>query len=332
LLKWEEQRMEQLKPLFENVPIALLDKDYSMLRAHLLNLKVAGINLREYFTENNHEVYNCIKLIKINNVNSYALALFKAGNKLEFQENFQMLVGIGKDKTSLRNLINKMLAVADGQNTFEYSLRSFTMQGDTLDLVYNYSVIPNIDDFSIVLESVVDVTGFKKAEEAMAFSATHDHLTHLPNRVLFDESLKSAIYRVKRTKQPMALLYLDLDNFKTINDNFGHEIGDLLLIEVSKRMQLLIREDDLAARIGGDEFAIILNRCSKRTDIDEVASRLLIFIASPYKIHAYDIHITVSIGITLCPERGTSPTELTRNADAALYKAKVFGKNTFRYL
>lgn len=164
--------------------------------------------------------------------------------------------------------------------------------------------------------------------EAMAF---YDQLTGLPNRKLFLDRLIHAIHRQQRTQRPFALLYIDLDGFKLINDTLGHQIGDRLLEEIASRLAFNIRKSDTAARIGGDEFTVLLMDIEPPTDVGLLARNLLGELAKPVTIENHTLTTTVSIGITLCPHDGRDAERLLNNGDLAMYRAKNLGKNNVQF-
>jgi diguanylate cyclase (GGDEF)-like protein len=168
------------------------------------------------------------------------------------------------------------------------------------------------------------------SEEKYRVLAHRDPLTGLPNRVLFAELLEHAIAHAERSQSKFALLFLDVDNFKTINESLGHRLGDQLLIEVGKRLQSLLPECDAIARIGGDEFNIILTR-SEGMPIDLTAQRMIDAFAEPFVLSADSVYVGVSIGIALYPTDGTKAEALQSNADAALHKAKEQGRGILRF-
>ena len=176
-----------------------------------------------------------------------------------------------------------------------------------------------------------DISKIKKTEEELRFLAHHDPLTKLPNRLLFDERFEHALEQCHRNKERVALLYLDLDRFKEINDTFGHLYGDLLLQEVAKRLKKLLRKEDMVARISGDEFVVILEHVKSDYDAAQIAQKILDEISRPMILDPYEVSITLSIGITVCPEDGDSSTVLFKNADTALYKAKELGRNNYEF-
>jgi diguanylate cyclase (GGDEF)-like protein len=159
--------------------------------------------------------------------------------------------------------------------------------------------------------------------------ATHDSLTGLPNRKLFMDRLELSAAYASRYQQRIALIFLDLDNFKTINDTLGHPTGDELLKKVSSRLKQVVRSSDTLARIGGDEFTTIIQRVLEPQNAAVVARKLMKEFSQPYWLGGEKYFVTASIGITLCPDDGTTPEELIEKADAAMYRAKQSGRNRF---
>lgn len=172
-----------------------------------------------------------------------------------------------------------------------------------------------------------DVTEKRKLEQRIAYQANFDSLTDLPNRHLFQDRLSRAIGHAHREGSLVALLYLDVDYFKNINDRMGHPFGDRVLVELGKRLKSIVRETDTIARIGGDEFAVILCDLHDRSEALVLGRRLMIEAAMPFRIDGSRADLTVSIGVALYPEDGTDATTLIRNADIALYQVKREGRN-----
>jgi diguanylate cyclase (GGDEF)-like protein len=171
----------------------------------------------------------------------------------------------------------------------------------------------------------------RASREALHYLAYHDALTRLPNRALFYDRLRQALARASRSGQMVVLLYLDLDNFKEINDTFGHDTGDLLLQEVASRLAGCLRPIDTAARIGGDEFTIILQDMAQPADATRVAEKILDLLAQPFTIQGKQLSITASIGLSTCPANDADLEEIIRQADLAMYRSKDTGKNSFRW-
>lgn len=172
-----------------------------------------------------------------------------------------------------------------------------------------------------------DITARKMAEERMQHLALHDALTDLPNRVLLSERIEQAVLRAQRDKTRLGLMYFDLDKFKPINDNFGHEVGDLLLQAVSQRVRDCVRASDTVARIGGDEFVVLLSMLDDDGDAMRVAEKIRAALNEPFSVAGHVFGISSSIGLALYPEHGLDESTLTRNADAAMYQAKTLGRN-----
>lgn len=176
-----------------------------------------------------------------------------------------------------------------------------------------------------------DVTAERRKEETIWKQAHYDHLTGLPNRKMFHEALEQAMETASSNGRCMALIFLDLDYFKEVNDSLGHDVGDELLQEVARRLRRAVREHDLVARLGGDEFTLILKNADMPKNVEEVCRRVLKTLAEPYIFGEHSIMVSASLGVTVFPRDGSSVTELLQNADLAMYAAKDAGRNQFRH-
>jgi diguanylate cyclase (GGDEF)-like protein/PAS domain S-box-containing protein len=178
-----------------------------------------------------------------------------------------------------------------------------------------------------VAVTVRDITARKATEEQILFHATHDVLTGLPNRGLFDDRLATALKHCARHEETLAVLFLDLDRFKIINDTLGHTIGDTLLVALSRRLRAAVRAEDTVARMGGDEFIFILRGLRNADDAVKPAQKILEAIRPPFHVGGHELHVTASIGISLYPADGPGPDQLLKCADMALYRAKEHGRD-----
>jgi len=176
---------------------------------------------------------------------------------------------------------------------------------------------------------VNEISERKQAEERIRLLAYHDELTGLPNVRLGKDRVANAIALARRNKTTVALLYLDLDDFKEINDSHGHSIGDQVLIKTAERMTHCVRETDTVARIGGDEFIIVLNQAGEKTAIIKSVEKIITTLTGSLRISGQDLYISVSIGIALYPDHGQTPDDLIKNADEAMYLVKRKGKNKY---
>ena len=176
----------------------------------------------------------------------------------------------------------------------------------------------------------LDVTDQRRNQQLVAHMAQHDPLTDLPNRMLFHDRLKTALAQVKRGGM-MAVHYLDLDNFKPVNDSFGHQAGDELLVGVASRIRRSVREHDTIARLGGDEFAILQTSIRRPDDAAILAGRLLGALADPFPVSGRDVRVGLSIGIAVAPDDGLTSDDLLIKADSALYHSKSNGRGCFNF-
>ena len=187
------------------------------------------------------------------------------------------------------------------------------------------------DNIAFALDNFDRADEKTRADERIEYLASHDSLTGLPNRDMFNRLLHSAMADAWRRQLQFALLFIDLDRFKIINDSLGHEAGDALLAEIASRLRQNLGPGDIVARLGGDEFVVILEYSAGRGDIEGTAGRLLAAVSQPVRLSGYECHATASIGIAIFPEHGSDVHTLTKNADMAMYLAKEDGKNNFRF-
>ena len=176
-----------------------------------------------------------------------------------------------------------------------------------------------------------DITQRKESQERIQYLAHYDSLTGLPNRILLADRMKIAIGNAARYSKRLALLFVDLDRFKLVNDSLGHEIGDKLLKVAAERMQSTIRHIDTISRLGGDEFIVLLSQIAAAEDAARVAEKLIAAVSQPYRIEEHELLLTASVGISIYPDSGTEANSLLRNADASMYSAKEAGRNRYRF-
>ena len=182
-----------------------------------------------------------------------------------------------------------------------------------------------------VIEAAHDITELKQTQNKLKFQAEHDSLTGLPNRVLFIDRIKQSINNAKRYHEKIAVLFIDLDHFKEVNDSLGHGIGDVLLEIVSQKLNSVIRQSDTVARLGGDEFAIIINHFNHIDVVTSVVQNIMHVLNKPLSIQEHEIYASLSIGISIYPNDGLDADTLIKNADAAMYKVKNSGRNNYQF-
>ncbi len=220
-------------------------------------------------------------------------------------------------------------------------LQCFDCQSLLSDQYYEFKFIAHGEDKVLVI--ITNISDYKNAEKKANYLAYHDSLTNLPNRYLFNDRLQQAITYVEREKKLLAILFLDLDNFKQINDTIGHKAGDQLLRSVADRLMKSVRATDsithlskvesesMVARLGGDEFTIMLGKIGNIEEPAIVAARILEMLTEPFIIGVHELYITASVGIAIYPFDGKDLEALLINADVAMYQAKKMGKNSYQY-
>jgi diguanylate cyclase (GGDEF)-like protein/PAS domain S-box-containing protein len=233
-----------------------------------------------------------------------------------------------EDRERMRHYVGN--TVAGGSNSAEY--RIVRPDGEIRWLFDRSRVITGESGRKLRVDGLAsDITQFKQQQEQLYKAAHHDALTGLPNRSLMQERLQRALARHERGGEALAVLFIDIDRFKTINDSLGHKVGDMVLCEVARRLEQSLRVDDIVARLGGDEFVVILPHLAHDGSVAGVAQKLNQAIAPPIRTDDNPIHCTASIGISLFPRDGDSVEAMLKNADTAMYEAKRAGRNTFRY-
>ena len=278
------------------------------------------------------------------NTNEAVLITDSQARIMEVNDAFTRITGfekeevIGKRPTVLRSYRNSK---RNHMQIWKSILRNGGWQGELWDRRKNgeiypvwLSIGPVRDDANAVSHYVAiasDISAMKKTEERLEHLAHHDSLTNLPNRVLFSDRLMQAVALARRNKKMIAVMLLDLDRFKEVNDTLGHRLGDQLLVEVSRRLRYGIREADTISRLGGDEFAVILSEISDIGSAAQIAQHFIYTVSEPFEIEGHEIYITTSIGITIYPADSDDVEPLLKNADTAMYYAKSRGKNNFQF-
>ncbi len=205
-------------------------------------------------------------------------------------------------------------------------------RGATVDINESAAAIRDAEGRITGLVLVLhDVSKARRLSQQMSFQATHDALTGLPNRACLTEHLQTSLKAAAADGGSLAVMFIDLDRFKVVNDTLGHDVGDQLLREVARRLKACVREGDMVSRLGGDEFVIVTRSVGHRAAVQQMAARLLQAFLEPFHVGASEFFTSASIGITLFPENGTSSEALLKNADATMYRVKAQGKNNYGF-
>lgn len=262
---------------------------------------------------------------------------------LEANEAFQQMLGRGeeelhaqslsdfthpddikKDSRALNELLNGKRANYQVEKRYLHKNGSMVWGNSIVSLVRGLE-----DEPEFFIGMVEDITKRKEYEEQIRFQAYHDALTQLPNRLAFSEKLNAAAIEAENTNEKLAVLFIDLDGFKKVNDTWGHDTGDLLLQEVAARLLKCVKPDDIVARMGGDEFTMILPNLMGGDYPIEVADAILITLNQSFILSGHPVSVGASVGISLYPDHGEDASTLMKHADMAMYKAKESGKNRY---
>lgn len=248
------------------------------------------------------------------------------------------------DLDAARNLFNERRTGERASRNVELRVRSrrvrtadrpFQTQTVWMDLTAQGRYFPpderSRENFVGTYGTARDISERKEAEQVINFQAYHDLLTHLPNRALLKDRLSLAITQAQRNKRRLAVMFLDLDRFKIVNDTLGHTMGDRLLKAVANRLQGCLRGGDTLSRFGGDEFTLLLPEVRTRDDIVVIASKILDKLAAPFVIDGHELFVGASIGVAMYPEAGDSVESLIQSADIAMYHVKGRGKNGYQF-
>jgi len=267
---------------------------------------------------------------KLVSVNKQLKQLWKLSDKQFKQTNtWQVIFAMVRQVSNKKEFIESVRLHNDDNNMQSFSEVSL-VDGRTFER-FSAPLFDEQKTFVGRFWSFRDITQRKMADDNIWLQANFDSLTDLPNRLMFKERLTFEIKKSARNGKKIALLFLDLDRFKEVNDSMGHDVGDQLLVEVGARLKRCVRDVDMVARLGGDEFTIILSDLDNLSAIDRIANTILSSLATPFILSGQPHYISTSIGITFSPDDGVDDMELLKNADQAMYHAKALGRNNFQY-
>ncbi len=317
------------RSLFEDSPIPLYEEDFSSIKTEIDQFKSMGVkNFHEFFSSNQDIVSQLMEKIIVINVNQAAIRLFSASTKENLIDNFQNI--FLPESVPINGEIYASIAEGELQGLGEVHYKDFL--GNNIYTVLRLSIAPGYEEtWEKVFISIIDITERKNNESYLEYLSTHDQLTGVANRSLLYDRLSHALAHAKRDQKMIAVFFLDLDGYKTINDLFGHLVGDKFLIQIAKRLSANLRASDTVARFGGDEFILVLENISSVDVIKPITEKILKSIAKPHRINDHTCQVTTSIGISIYPMDGTTTEELINKADTAMYRAKQLGKNQYKF-
>ncbi|TWI59850.1 PAS domain S-box protein [Halalkalibacter nanhaiisediminis] len=318
-------------------PIILEEKNYAVaMYKEVTNIQVVQQKLREseeqfksLFVHNPDLIVATDQNGNITNVNSAVQTVLGYTEEDITDDFINVLMGYKEDQIKERiRYVNKTL---QGE-TQAYELSVYNKKGNRVDLKIKSIPIKKNGEIKGVYEVGQDITLQKQAEEKLKKLALCDTLTDLPNRRAINEEIDAALIEASQNNHSLALLYIDLDHFKEINDSKGHLIGDELLVQFSLKVKDIVSEKNIIARLGGDEFLILMPKVDHSTGPKALAKSIIQSLQEPMTIAGHEIQTTLSIGIAMYPDHGVQKRELLMQADEALYMAKNDGKNTFKII
>ncbi len=306
--------------------------DITLRKATENALRNSEMHYRALFNAT-HDAIFLIENNTIVNCNSAAATLFHCPAKELLQQPCQNLIPLdsseidgGAIATSPRSRLDA--ALAGSAQAFEHQVQR--PDGTTFIAEINLTRI-ELEGKATALAIIRNISERKSAEEALIKQANFDALTGLPNRILLLDRLSHAIKMARREQHLVAVMFVDLDRFKHVNDSFGHATGDRLLLEVASRLEQAVRDSDTVGRLGGDEFLIILDVVEDPLEPENISERILQMMAKPFLIDSHEFYIGASIGISIYPTDSRTPHELMRNADSAMYQSKEGGRNSYTF-
>ncbi len=289
-------------------------------------LQLSERRYRALFERNLAGVYRSTMEGRILDCNEAFARIFGYGSREEVlrQAAWDLYVRPDDRKAALAKLVER-------QNLTNYELCLKRKDGSTVWVLQNENLSEGPDGLLSVIEgTVIDISERKRAEEQVKHLAFHDPLTNLPNRLLFNDRLTLAVAQAHRHNQRLAVLFLDLDRFKIINDSLGHSVGDELLRQLAERIQEHVREGDTVARLGGDEFTLLVPGITADEDAAKIARKICGAIHDPFWIDGRELFVTASVGVSVYPADGHDAETLVRNADSAMYRAKEQGRDNYQ--
>jgi diguanylate cyclase (GGDEF)-like protein len=319
-----QQAEDRYRNLFESAEISIWNEDFSEVCKALDQLREDGVtDLRQYLGENELAVWDMAAMVKVNQVNDATLRLFKAKSEHDFIDSIDKVFG----SDAVRVFIDELCAIWEKKKLFQSEINQKTLDGEDLTVIISMPIPETDDGFRNIPVSILDITERKLTEQALSYQATHDALTGLINRSDFERRLARVLETARSSQDEHALCYLDLDQFKVINDTCGHMAGDELLRQLGQMLPTAVRKRDTLARLGGDEFGVLMEHCTLE-QAHRVANEIRETIADfrfPWQQQVF--RIGVSIGLVPITETSESVANVLSAADSACYAAKDEGRN-----
>jgi len=337
--KWQGELINKRKDgtlLYEKASIVPIILDDELVQYLAIKLDISDYIKQQQKLNQSAVVYETIrdgiiitdKDKKIISVNPALIDTFGYDRDELIGQDPMIINTVNEDKMFYATMWNQLLT----KDHWSGKMHNRTKSGKILPIWMSISVVKNknneIENFIAIYTNLKEIIEMEEKAEYLAY---HDSLTSLPNRAHFEKEIEDILELAKISKERVAVLFIDLDRFKVINDTLGHHVGDGMLIELAERVKSVLKKGDILARIGGDEFVVILNSVKDKEYVSLVAGEILSVIREPIGVHDYHLYTTASLGIAMYPEDGDNRNEIIKHADSAMYSAKDKGKDNYQF-
>jgi diguanylate cyclase (GGDEF)-like protein/PAS domain S-box-containing protein len=337
--KWQGELINRRKDgslLYEQASIVPIFMDGELVQYLAIKLDVTEYIMQQKILQQSATVYNSIedgilitdKNKKIVSVNPAFSDIFGYSKEELLGEEPMVIMFLKKNDIYYKNMWHKLLTTGRWSGRVDNKAKNGKIIPVWLTIAVVKDKKEEIQNFIAIYTNLEEII---KMEEKANFLAYHDSLTKLPNRTQFESQIVDILELAKAEKEKVAILFIDLDRFKVINDTLGHHIGDEMLVQLAQRIKAQLNGGALLARIGGDEFVVVMNLKENKKDAGTLADKLLAIIREPILIHDYHLNTTASIGIAVYPDDGEDRNEIVKHADSAMYHAKEKGKDTYQF-
>ena len=337
--KWQGELINRRKDgslLYERASIVPIFMEGQLVQYLAIKLDVTEYKRQQKILQQSATVYDTMgdgivitdSEKKIISVNSAFIKIFGYSEAEVLGKEPMVIASLKQDAVFYKKMWYELL----NKGRWSGRINNRSKSGETIPIWLTIAVVRDkndkIQNFIAVYTNLKEIIAMEEKAEYLAY---HDSLTHLPNRANFERQIEDVLALSKVNNEKLAVLFIDLDRFKVINDTLGHHVGDGMLIEIAKRVKQVLDKDDVLARIGGDEFVVILTAVKEDSYVRQVAEKILMIIREPIVVQDYHLYTTASLGIALYPHDGESRNEIIKHADSAMYHAKDKGKDNYQF-